>query len=209
VPTSASPDGTALTSLLEVATIMFLRTDSFATRLKHLLFLLREAGASSAPQSIGLLGFCAIFEGIVGLLHRELIPPGKAAHLEGFSSVKGEVQKFVGEQLRQELDESRKTAFKRLQGQIGGAGSARHIDKYRELCGHFGLAWEKMSVAWNAWNSHRHGLAHGSSEQSTGVDSWLAASRIAGACNVLALAAIGYKGVSSLSRLEDKYIDLP
>ena len=41
------------------------------------------------------------------------------------------------------------------------------------------------------------------------MDQLVATSRIAGAINVLAAAALGFSGLMVLSRIEDKYVRLP
>lgn len=73
---------------------------------------------------------------------------------------------------------------------------------------HFNLNWKQLEPALDAWKRQRNTLAHGKGAE-FGIKDLLETSRIAGAINILALAAIGYHGLASASVLEDAYIRIP
>lgn len=111
-----------------------------------------------------------------------------------------ELQKILKAQLEAKPCTEETEALQRFQGMLSGREYYRPRDKFDVLV-------EKLNLSWNAWNSQRHTRAHGSSDEFSTKD-LIASSRIAGAINILALAALGYTGQCCISALEDDYIHL-
>lgn len=196
--------GSDAKAFISKAVECFLRQDAFSKAFDDYLFLTREAAARDTPKHVGTLGICAVFEGFVGFLHKEFCGENEALKDVEFEEAKAVLIEFA----KQRVGGPDATAWMRFVGLLHSARALRPADKFEQLVAHFRLPAEKMKPALDAWKAHRHPLAHGASADDP-MDQMLATSQIAGAINVLAAAALGYTGVMILSRIDDKFIDLP
>ena len=202
------PNGNAL--LIRKAAECFLRNDEFSESLNSYLFLAREAAAAETPDQVGALGLCAVFEGLVGFLHSHFCAPEQSSEDASFDAVRSELARYANERAASAGGGSGAAAsWKRFVGRIQSATALRPADKYRMLVEHFRLPWEKMSPALDAWKKYRNPLSHGKAPSGEVAEDMIVPSRIAGAINVLAAAAIGYSGLAVLSRIEDQFVRLP
>jgi len=203
-------NGSDVTALIAKAVRCFLRADAFSQGLDSYLSLAREAASEDTPAHVGTLGLCAVFEGFVSFLHEHLCAGSGSSGADEFEQVRSSLVELATERVGNTgLDSAMVGAWTRFIGLLQSVRSLRPADKYRQLVEHFRLSTEKMSLAVEAWKEHRHPLAHGASPNDDLIDEMLATSRIAGAINVLAAAAVGYSGVMVLSRIDDQFIRLP
>ncbi len=202
-------NGSDATLLIGKAVECFLRRDNFGKGLNDYLFLAREAAANDTPDHVGTLGLCAVFEGIVGFLFEKLCAAEIPADTAQFEYARSKLVAFAKEQAADaKTPPETAGAWTRFLGYLQSARPVRPADKYRQLIEHLRLPAEKMAPALDAWQTHRHPLAHGASPSDDLTEQMFATSRIAGAINVLAAAALGYSGLMVLSRIEDSYIRL-
>ncbi len=188
----------------------FVRADDFAEALHHYCFLARGASADETPRHVGALGLCAVLEGLVGLLHLHFCTAEKRPEDVVFESVRSELKQYASERaIVPHLAPMESAMWNRFIGSIQSMQVLRFREKYQRLVDHFRLSSEKMSLALRAWNKHRNSLAHGISATGEFGEEMLIVSRIAGAINVLAAAAVGYSGLAVLSRIEDRHIRIP
>ncbi len=206
---TTSSNGSDPTVLIGKAVECFLREDSYSEQFDNYLFLTREAAADETPIQVGTLGLCAVLEGFVSFLHQHFCGEKASSDRTEFEEAKSTLVEFVKERANS-VEQPAKMAdsWKRFIGLLQSARPLRPADKYAQLVDHFRLPPEKMSAALEAWKAHRHPLAHGASANDDQMDQLVATSRIAGAINVLAAAALGFSGLMVLSRIEDKYIRL-
>jgi len=198
------------TVLISKATELFLREDAFSEKFAEYLFLTRQAAGEETPVEVGTLGLCAVLEGFVSFLHQHFLSSDVRTDGAEFEQAKSVLADFMKKQTMTAAETPRMTeSWKRLSGLIQSARPLRPADKYEQLVTHFGLPPEKMLLALEAWKLHRHPLAHGVSANDDLMGQLIATSRIAGAINVLAAATLGFSGRMVLSRIEDKYIQLP
>lgn len=203
-------NGSKHAEVLSKATQCFLRGDSFSERMDAYLFVAREAAATKTPSHVGTLRLCSVFEGFTDLLYEELCSRSATSEESGFINAKSELVQFVEERVNNEAATCNMAAWKRFLGLVQSARPLRVQDKFQHLIAYFGIPYDKLKPALDAWKSHRHSLAHGAETgDDGGIDQMLATSRIAGAINVLAAAALGCSGLMVLSRIEDRYVRLP
>jgi hypothetical protein len=198
------------TSLIEKAVHTFVRTDEFSRSLEDYIFLAREAGAKETPLQVGTLSLCATFEGLVGLLHKQLCESESSAHIAEFREARAILMRHIEEQRTCAASEQKSViAWERLGGILASAHPFRIADRYRQLAKHFQLPWEdNMAKALDSWNGQRHRLAHGAPQDDANLEDVFHQSRIAGAINVMIGATLGYSGLAVLSPIEDQYITL-
>ncbi|HEY5894880.1 MAG TPA: hypothetical protein VIT91_16795 [Chthoniobacterales bacterium] len=211
---TTSSNGSDPTVLIGKAVECFLREDAFSKEFDNYLFLTREAAADETPIQVGTLGLCAVLEGFVSFLHQHFCGEKTSSGNAEFEQAKSTLIEFVKERANGvEQPPNMADSWKRFIGLLQSARPLRPADKYCQLVEHFRLPPGKMSAALEAWKVHRHPLAHGASAKDDRMDQLVATSRIAGAINVLAAAALGFSGLMVLSRIEDKiedeYIRLP
>ena len=207
--TTAS-NGARPTELIGKLLQCFLRGDDFAEGFDNYLFLAREAAGSDTPAHIRALGLCTVFEGFVGFLHDQLCVAGHGVRDVEFEEAKADLVQFAKGQMAQSAGSSAQTvAWNRCIGLLSSARPLRPADKYQQLIQTLSLPADKMQLALAAWKKYRHPLAHGVSPRGGLMEQMFATSRIAGAINILAGAAVGYSGLAVLSRIEDEYIRIP
>lgn len=199
------------TSVIEKAVRTFLLADDFSRSLEDYIFVAREAGANETPLQVGTLSLCATFEGLIGLLHKQVCEGESSAQTVEFRRARGILIRYIEEQRMSDASEQRPViAWERFAAIVGSANPVGTADRYRELVNHFQLPWEdKMAKALDSWKSKRSRLAHGAALQEGKLEDLFHASRIAGAMNVLIGATLGYSGFAVLSRIEDQYLRLP
>ncbi|MDQ3621067.1 MAG: hypothetical protein M3463_01045 [Verrucomicrobiota bacterium] len=203
-------NGSRPTALIEKLLRCFLREDAFSEGLGRYLFLAREAAGFDTPAHVSALGLCAVWEGFVGFLHEHFCASGGAPHDAEFEKARSALVQFAKEQAAEAgISPAPVAAWTRLIGMVSSAHSLRPADKYQQLSEHFRLRWDKMLPALAAWQKHRHPLAHGAATHDDRMNQLFVTSRIAGAINVLAGAAVGYSGLAVLSRTDNRYIQLP
>jgi hypothetical protein len=208
IPATACANGAKLQDAFRCLLETFLVNDKFADKFSHSLFLSREAGGDTTPRNVGSLGLCAVFEGMVELLHAKFIMTEQTPEEIAFEEEKARLAAGVAERLKGCPDGPMKGALERFSGIISSSKSYRPADKFQMLVKHLNLDWSKLEPAMVAWKRQRNTLAHGKSTEFRMKD-LLDTSKIAGAINILALAAIGYHGLASASVLEDDYIRIP
>lgn len=202
--------GSDATLFIRKAVECFLREDEFSESLNHFLFLAREASAKETPDHVGVLGLCAVFEGLVGFLHSHFCGSDEAKEDAAFDEVRVDLARYSKERAdNREAQATTTTAWRRFIGMIQSAHALRPADKFQKVVAHFGLPVEKLSPALAAWRKTRNPLAHGMTPSMEFAEEAFASSRIAGVINVLAAAAIGYSGLAVLSRIEDQFVRLP
>lgn len=206
----ACANGANAALLIGKALECFLRGDEFAEALHHYCFLARGASADKTPRHVGALGLCAVLEGLVGLLHSHFCAAERRPEDVLFDSVRAELKRYASERaIVPDLAPAEGAMWNRFIGSIQSMQALRFREKYQRLVDHFRLPAEKMSLALKAWKKHRNSLAHGNSPTGEVGEEMLIVSRIAGAINVFAAAAIGYSGLAVLSRIEDQFVRLP
>lgn len=206
VPETACANGARVQNVFEHLMACILTEDQFSKDLTHNLLLAREAGGSSTPHSVGTLGLCAVLEGLVALLHQRFVKVEITKASGAFEAKKNKLAKILQKQLTSSKLAEDETALKRLAGLVGSAQCYRPADKFEQLSKHFNLPWGKMEPVWKAWARQRNPRAHGKTANNYDLKDLIDGSRIAGGINILVLAAIGYSGLASLSKLEDEYL---
>ena len=210
LPGCAWANGADAALLIGKAVECFVRGDEFAEALHHYCFLARGASADKTPKHVGALGLCAVLEGLVGLLHSHFCAAERRPEDILFESVRSELKRYAGQRaIVPDLAPAESEMWNRFIGSIQSMQALRFREKYQRLVEHFRLPAEKMSLALKAWKKHRNSLAHGNSSTGEVGEEMLIVSRIAGAINVFAAAAIGYSGLAVLSRIEDQFVRLP
>ncbi len=204
-------NGSEATLLIAKAVECFIREDDFSEALDNYLFLAREASAKDTPTHVGTLGLCAVFEGFVGFLHKYLCTETNLSGAAEFKHVQYRLVNLATKRAdNTSLSPDAAQAWKRFVKILQNADhTLRPPVKYCQVVERLRLSPEKMSQALDAWQKHRHPLAHGASPKDDLREQMFATSRIAGAINVLAAAPLGYSGLMVLSRIEDQYIRLP
>jgi hypothetical protein len=202
--------GSNLALLIEKTVQRFLGDDALSKALDDYLFLAREAAGKDTPAHVGTLGLCAVFEGFVGFLYEHFCSGHDSLAGTDFEEARESLVQYAKKSAGSaKCPSAAPSAWQRFIGMIQGARSARPTDQFRQVVEHFRLPWKKMSPALDSWKKYRHPLAHGAGLQNDLMEQFVASSRIAGAINVLAAAAIGYSGTAVLSRIEDRFINLP
>ena len=201
-------DGSSATQLISKTIECFLRNDDLTKALENFLFLTREASAKDTPIHVKTLGLCAVFEGFTGFLFDHLCARDVASDASQFELARSCLVKYAEDRVAAGDSQESVGAWKRFIGMLQSARSLRPADKYSLLIQHLQLGEDKMSSALDAWKQFRHPLAHGAAQKDDMMEQMFAASRIAGAINVMAAAVIGYSGIMVLSLLDDKFIEL-
>lgn len=149
---------------------------------------------------------------MVRLLHSRFISESTSAESTAFSAAKDNMLATIAGEISEaaaSLETLKEHALKRMRGIFTGASFLRPGDMFRLLTDNFSLQWNsEMFNAFESWNTQRHPLAHGSSTERLSVDDLIDFSRVAGAVNVLAACAIGYKGTVTASVIEDRRITI-
>ena len=160
------------------------------------------------PHGTGTLGLCAVFEGLVRLLAKKFLVEADDVALEtSFLSAKDTVRNHVESLISGTVGSVELTSLIRLRNLVGSASFRRPQDSFRRLVSHFALAPEKMEPGLMAWEAQRNIRAHGGAGD-TSLEDLTHQGRIAGAINVLAACAVGFKGLMPLAYLENTYIRL-
>lgn len=196
--------------LIAKAAECFLREGDFGETLHHYLFLAREASANETPHHAGSLGLCAVFEGLITFLHSHGCGDTQTPDEAEFEKARSELKRYASERAAiPDLAPTAAEMWKRFIGLIQSARPLRPLEKYRWLVEHLRLPLEATMPAFDVWKRHRNVLAHGMRPDGDNTDNLIVVSRVAGAINVMAAAALGYSGSAVLSRLEDRFVRIP
>jgi hypothetical protein len=143
------------TSVIEKAVDTFLRADEFSRSLEDYIFVAREAGANETPLQVGTLSLCATFEGLIGLLHKQVCEGESSAQTLEFLRARGILISYIEKQRRHDASEERPViAWNRFAGIVSSATPVGTADRYRELVNHFQLPWEdKTEKELDSWKS--------------------------------------------------------
>jgi|GEM_PF-3880984 len=205
---TACHNGNSVVGMLDPVMRTYLEDSEFSKDLQNLMFLSREAGAKNMPHGTGTLGLCAVFEGLVRLLAKKFLVEADDVALEtSFLSAKDTVRNHVESLISGTVGSVELTSLIRLRNLVGSASFRRPQDSFRRLVSHFALAPEKMEPGLMAWEAQRNIRAHGGAGD-TSLEDLTHQGRIAGAINVLAACAVGFKGLMPLAYLENTYIRL-
>lgn len=201
---TACANGADLRLALVSATKFFLRGDAVSELVQRTLYLCRQSSLRVAPLDVGTLSLCAVFEGLVTGLHRNLAAPDGTPEAVAFNTAKAELLTLA----RQRESEG-VPGFSRLVGLLSSAKPYRAKDALQWLASHLGLRWEtEMTDALAAWTSERHALAHGSEPEEDSCDRMTNQSRLAGAINLIVARLVGYTGLAIFSAVESRYVRL-
>jgi hypothetical protein len=158
----------------------------------QLLFLFREAGGKGVHLHVETLALCSIFEGLVDLLFAELSLEdelrARDSHYDLYLSIRDRlVRRFSAWRT------SAKPVFQRLAGSLGHAEPFRVKDKFKAICQHFELDYDRdMKPHFEAWAIERGALSHGDFKFRD--TDFTHQGLIAGAMNIFVLKAMGYSG---------------
>lgn len=116
VPETACANGASLQDVFERLMSVLLANDKFADKFAHNLFLSREAGGDATPRSVSSLELCAVFEGMMDLLHAKFVVSHQTAEQNAFEEKKAQLAAFVAEQLKSSLMNQPKRRWNGLPG---------------------------------------------------------------------------------------------
>jgi hypothetical protein len=181
----------ARNSVVRLAARFFEKQTPLSKELSHLLFLFRESG--SASFRIKTLALCSLLEGAVNLIFDQLKLEEELRRTVPQFDEYLKLRDGLVKRLRRLATKNKRSPIERLAGSLGAAKEFRVQDKFKAICGHFGLAYDgDMARHLAAWERKRNPLMHGKwkDEDSDFSDQAL----IAGAINIFALKLIGYSG---------------
>lgn len=197
-------NGSDLGLALVAATKFFLRADDLSKLVLRSLYLCRQSSLRVAPLDVGTLSLCAVLEGLVMSLHRQLLVSDATGEAIAFENAKDWLIRMA------RRCESRKLpGFKRLVGILSSARPYRMKEAFERLADHLDLPWEpEMKDALAAWSAERNALAHGGAPEEGSCDRMAKQSRLAGAVNLIVARLIGYYGLAVFSAIEERFVRL-
>lgn len=196
--------GADLGLALVSATKFFLHNDTISELVQRSLYLCRQSSSRVTPLDVGTLSMCAVLEGLVTTLHRQLAAPDKTPEAIAFESARNKLLALARRR------ESRGVpGFVRLVGLLSAAKPYRMKEAMQSLATHLDLRWEpEMKDAFAAWTAERNALAHGSEPDDESCDRMTNQSRLAGAVNLIVARLIGYSGLAVFSAVESRLVRL-
>ncbi len=196
----------ALNKVIGAYIATMLTGSDFSRAIRELMFLAREASASTVPFNTGLLGLCAVMEETVKTVAKEVLPRDTAA-AQAFDDTKKDLKKSLAKLECAATATTGKAAIWRFERMISSANYDRRNETFMELGQHLGIPDDYASAAFKAWKVERNTRAHGNPPELS-KDAMINKSRIGGMLNALFLAAIRCNGPMILSPFEDRYFTL-
>jgi hypothetical protein len=193
----------------------FLEPDTVLNKkLRHLLFLFRQAGSKNVQLEITILSISVLLESLMRTIFKHVCS-GKSAAEDALDPIEFENMKSNFLRRVERMAKKRKgPAYDRLWHGIKGASVFQTQDMFKAVAQELKIPWVQMQRVFNEWKRARNPSAHGDfrheipegvDEQKTVEEMFFGLSRIAGGFNMVLLRLFGYSGVYRDSAFKDDY----